>query len=97
MTVKQLSKYMGKLISVTWLDSGAAYFRTDDTPSKLGLSKRLTSGIVIYVGPSDKYPDVDILVIASEQPVEESDGFSSYDANSLWVDSILDVGVPKKK
>lgn len=96
MTVKQLKKYLGKLVTVKWVDSGSAFFRTDDPPESLTLSKRLTSGIIIFVGAS-KDPDIEICVVASEQPAEEGDGFSAYDANCIWVDSIIDVGLPKKK
>ena len=96
MTVKQLSKYLNKLVSVTWIDSGSVYFRTDDKPELLSLSKRLTSGIIIYVGPSDNDKDIEICVIASELPAKKDDQFSSYDANSVWVESIVEVKGPKK-
>ena len=99
MTIKQLQRYKGKLVSVTWIDSGMG-FDGDDPPEKLSLAERTTTGIMLYagpyLGPPEKGAAVDICVIAHEQPAREGDDYSDYEGTVVWVPAIQSVKGQRK-
>ena len=77
---------VGSLVTVTWLDSGAFYQRTELPPGGLTLGTRETSGRLAWI-------DDETIEIDHETPSPRADGFDYRDTTIIYRKCVVRGGI----